>query len=136
APRRLKSITPHDQKTMKGNKHMKTKLTKLIYLAVAVISLATGAITANGALNDLFASINGNASNGGGFIYEYTPTGVQSIFASGLSRPRGVAFHGANLFVATNTFDSGSGTFQASITKITPDGVQSTFATISGDFFG
>ncbi len=107
--------------------------TKLICLAFAVISLATGAITANGALNDLFASINGNASNGGGFIYEYTPTGVQSIFASGLSRPRGVAFHGANPFVATNTFDSGSGTFQASITKITPDGVQSTLATLNGN---
>jgi len=38
--------------------------------------------------------------------------------------------------VVTNTFDSVSGTFQLSIVKIAPDGVQSTFATISGDFFG
>jgi sugar lactone lactonase YvrE len=115
---------------------MKT-ITKLIYAAFAVVSLAMGAATANGALNDLFASVNGDTHNGGGFIYEYTPGGVQSTFAAGLSRPRGVTFdHFGNLFVVTNTFDSVSGTFQPSIVKITPDGVQSTFATISGDFFG
>jgi len=115
---------------------MKT-ITKFIYAAFAAVILATGAVTANGALNDLFASVNGAANNGGGFIYEYNPGGVQSIFASGLSRPRGVAFdHIGNLFVVTNTFDSASGTFQPSIVKITPGGVQSTFATISGDFFG
>jgi hypothetical protein len=57
---------------MKGNKHMKT-MTKFIYAAFAVVALATGAVTANGALNDLYASVNGAANNGGGFIYEYTP---------------------------------------------------------------
>src|SRR5204863_158869 len=61
----------------------------------------------------------------------------KSIFASGLSRPRGVAFnHSGNLFVVTNTLDSVSGTFQPSIVKITPEGVQSTFATLSGNLFG
>jgi len=115
---------------------MKT-ITKLMYAAFTAVVLATGAVTANGALNDLFASVNGDTQNGGGFIYEYNPGGVQSTFASGLSRPRGVAFdHFGNLFVVTNTFDPVSGTIQASIVKITPDGVQSTFATISGDFFG
>jgi sugar lactone lactonase YvrE len=115
---------------------MKT-ITKFIYAAFAAVILATGAVTANGAVNDLFASVNGNGDNGGGFIYQFTPTGVQTTFASGLSRPRGVAFdHFGNLFVVTNTFDSVSGTFQPSIVKITPGGVQSTFATISGDFFG
>jgi hypothetical protein len=117
-------------------RRMKT-ITKLIYLAFTVVILAIGAVTANGAPNDLFVSINGTANNGGGFIYEYNPGGVQSIFASGLSRPRGVAFdHFGNLFVVTNTFDSVSGTFQPSIVKITPDGVQSTFATLSGNLFG
>ena len=78
---------------------MKT-ITKLIYLAFTVVILAIGAVTANGAPNDLFVSINGSGDNGGGFIYEYNPGGVQSIFASGLSRPRGVAFnHSGNLFV-------------------------------------
>src|SRR5262245_14950850 len=67
--------------------HMKA-ITKLIYLAFTVVILAIGAVTANGAPNDLFVSINGNTQNGGGFIYEYNPGGVQSIFAAGLSRPR------------------------------------------------
>src|SRR4026207_68563 len=107
---------------------MKT-ISKLIYVALAVVSLATGAVTAQGALNDLFVSINGDGSNGGGSINEYTPTGVQSLFASGLSEPRGMAFDRfGNLFVANTTFDDPSQTFQASIVKITPGGVQSTFA--------
>ena len=115
---------------------MKT-ITKLIYLAFTVVILAIGAVTANGAPNDLFASINGSGDNGGGFIYEYNPGGVQSIFAAGLSRPRGVAFdHFGNLFVVTNTFDSGSQTLQVTIVKITPGGVPSTFATLSGNLFG
>ena len=112
---------------------MKT-ITKLIYLAFTVVILAIGAVTANGAPNDLFVSINGDRNNGGGFIYEYNPDGVQSIFASGLSRPRGVAFdQAANLFVATNTCVSG--TCQGAIVKITPAGVQSTFATLSQQNF-
>jgi hypothetical protein len=124
------------EKNGETKKRMKT-ITKLSYAAFAVVTLAIGAVTANGAPNDLFASVNGAANNGGGFIYQYNPGGVQSTFAAGLSRPRGVAFdHSGNLFVVTNTFDSVSGTFQPSIVKITPDGVQSTLATISGDFFG
>lgn len=115
---------------------MKT-ITKLIYLAFTVVILAIGAVTANGAPNDLFVSINGDGNNGGGFIYEYNRDGVQSTFAAGLSRPRGVAFdHFGNLFVVTNTFDSVSGTLQVSIVKITPGGVQSTFATLSGNLKG
>ena len=112
---------------------MKT-IIKAIYVAFALLVLTMGAVTSHGALNDLFASIGGNGENGGGFVYQYTPIGVQSIFASDLSRPGGVAFdHRNNLFVATNTFDSISLTFQGAILKITPDGVQSTFATLSGD---
>jgi sugar lactone lactonase YvrE len=111
-------------------------ITKFIYAAFAAVFLAIGAVTANGALNDLYASVNGDTQNGGGFIYEYSPGGVQSIFASSLDRPRGVAFdHSGNLFVAQNTFDDVSQTFQGTIVKITPGGVQSLFATISGDFF-
>jgi sugar lactone lactonase YvrE len=113
---------------------MKT-ITKFIYAAFMAVVLAIGTVTANAALNDLFASVNGTGDNGGGFIYQYTPTGVQSIFASGLSRPRGVAFdHFANLFVANMTCDV-SGNCQGSIVKITPDGVQSTFATLSEQNF-
>ncbi|MEP7014722.1 MAG: kelch repeat-containing protein [Verrucomicrobiota bacterium] len=88
--------------------------------------------------SDLFASLNGqvNTGNTGGSILEFTSAGGQSIFKSPEGRPRGVAFDGAgNLFVATNPFDGGSGTYQSAIVKITPVGVQSTFATVSGNFF-
>ena len=78
---------------------------------------------------DLFASVNGNTQNDGGFIYKYTPAGVQSTFVSGLSRPRGVKFGCAgDLFVATTTLDM-SGNFQETIFKVTPAGVVSIFAT-------
>jgi hypothetical protein len=121
---------------MKGHEHMKTKLTKLLYATAAVVTLATSAATANGARGDLFASINGSGQNGGGFIYQYQPNGLQRIVASGLSRPRGVAFgREGSLYVATNTYDGVTGTFQASIVKITARGVQNTVATLSGDLF-
>jgi sugar lactone lactonase YvrE len=112
---------------------MKTT-TKLIYTAFTVVSLALGAVTGNGALGDLFASVNGSGDNGGGFIYQFTPTGVQSIFASGLSRPRGVAFNTTgNLFVANMTCDNTA--CQGTLVKIAPDGVQSTFATLGEQDF-
>jgi sugar lactone lactonase YvrE len=114
---------------------MKT-ITKLIYSAVAVASLSIGAVTANATLNDLFASVNGDTQNGGGSIYEYNPGGVQSIFASSLDRPRGVAFdHSGNLFVTQNKFDDPSQTFQGTIVEISPGGVQTLFASVAGDFF-
>jgi hypothetical protein len=57
-----------------------------------------------------------------GYIYEFTPGGVQSTFASGLSNPAGLAFNsGGDLFEA----DYASG----NIYEFTPSGVKSTFAT-------
>ncbi len=54
-------------------------------------------------------------------IYEFTPGGVQSTFASGLDGPRALAFNNAgDLFVANGS--------SGDITEITPGGVQSTFA--------
>jgi DNA-binding beta-propeller fold protein YncE len=107
---------------------------KIIYAAFAVVILAIGTVTANGASGDLFASVNGTGGNGGGFIYKYTPNGVQSTFASGLSRPRGLAFdsHG-NLFVATNFCDNAG--CHPTILKITPDGAQTVFGIIPVSFF-
>jgi sugar lactone lactonase YvrE len=56
-----------------------------------------------------------------GNIYEFTPGGVRSTFASGLNNPFHLAFDSAgNLFVA----DQGSG----NIYKFKPGGVRSTFA--------
>jgi hypothetical protein len=61
------------------------------------------------------------ADLGGGNIYEITPGGARSTFASGLTRPFGLAFNSAgNLFEAD--YDSGN------IYEFTPGGARSTFA--------
>jgi sugar lactone lactonase YvrE len=134
---------------MKGNKHMKT-ITKLPYAAFAVVVLALGALTASDAPAAptarptptprprpmgppaLAASIDGNGHNRGGFVYEYPRYGMQITFASGLSRPRGLAFDSeGNLFVATSPYDPNTcQTNVGEIVKITPGGVQSLFATV------
>jgi sugar lactone lactonase YvrE len=127
---------------------MKT-ITKLIYAASAAAVLAIGAVTANGALAaatvrptptprpppiplPLFASIGINFQNSFGSIYEYLGGGIQKILAANLDNPRGVAFDNAgNLFVAMSTLDSVCQCFVGSIVKITPQGVQSPFVTVS-----
>src|SRR6266566_2987049 len=81
-------------------------------LCLAVISL----ICARASAQNLFAVDVAS-------IDEFTPNGVQSIFASGLNNPRGLAFDRAgNLFVA----DAGSG----AVYKFTPEGVRTTFAAV------
>ena len=114
---------------------MKT-ITKLICATIALVGLALDAATANGAVGDLFVSINGTGFDGGGFIYRYAPNGQQSTFAFGLSRPRGVAFDQfGNLFVGNMRCFGGTCCCQGTIVKISPDGVQSTFATLSQQNF-
>jgi len=112
---------------------MKT-ITKLIYTALTIVILAIATVTANAAVGDLYVSSQGSGGNGGGLVYEYTPTGQQSTFASGLPRPRGVGELDSrgNLVVATNFFDGTE--FEASVLKITPTGVQITIATL-GNYF-
>jgi hypothetical protein len=128
--------TPRLRKQMmKRRKHMKT-LTNTTYAALALVALAMSPLTANAGSGDLFASINGTTQNGGGSIFQYGPSGVRTTFASGLSRPRGVAFDSAgNLFVATNFYDGSDNCCQVTILKITPNGTQSTFANPSGYLF-
>jgi hypothetical protein len=117
----------HDER----KKYMKT-VSKFISLALAVVVVAMGAVTAQGAPNDLFVSVNGPAMNFGGSISQYTPNGVQSIFASLLSHPRGVPFdHFGNLFVATNTIDPNTRNVSSAILKIFADGTRITFANIN-----
>jgi uncharacterized repeat protein (TIGR03803 family) len=61
-----------------------------------------------------------------GNVYEFTPNGARSTFATGLSYPDGMAFDSAgNLFVACQGGGIGGG---GSIIKITPSGAQSNFA--------
>ena len=109
-------------------------ITKTVYAAFAVVTLAVVALTVNAAPGDLFATISGGPGNGVGSIYKYTPAGVQSTFASGLNRPRGLAFDSAgNLLVAT-TFCEVS--CQVTILKIAPDGAQNVFGNLPGNFLG
>lgn len=103
--------------------------------AFQVVILVIGTLTANSEPGDLFASIEGAPGNEVGSIYKYSPTGLQSTVATGLARPRGLAFDSAgNLFVATNFCDATTWC-HPTILKITPGGVQSTFATIPDSFF-
>ena len=106
---------------------------KCTYSLFAIVSAAMGVLTANGAPGDLFASVNGGFSGiAVGSIYQYTPDGVQSTFASGLIRPRGLAFDSkGNLFVASaicvgNKCEAARPT----VLKFTPDGTQTVFATM------
>ena len=100
----------------------------LILIALAII-LAPIAVHAQDSY--LFASVNGNAQNLGGAVFQYTPSGAQTTFAPGLSRPRGVAIYHGDLYVAANTSDPVTGNFQSSIVKVTSSGVQTLFATLS-----
>src|SRR5438552_1683013 len=85
---------------------------------------------AKGATDELFASVNGG--NRGSPIYDYTP--LQTAFTASLPFARGMAFDSVgNLFVATNFCDDVA--CYATILKITPAGTQSTFATLSDNFF-
>ena len=116
-----------------NKKHVKT-ITRLAYLSLAIAVLTIDTPTAEGELGDLYASLTGTGENGGGFIYRYAPSGVQNTIASGLSRPHGVALDRfANLFVASTTLNGTS--YQGTILKITPLGVQSTFASLGPDLF-
>jgi len=116
---------------MGEQRHVKT-IRRLPYVLLAFAVLAIDASTANRELGDLFASLTGTGVNGGGFLYRYTSNGVQSTFASGVSRPSGLAFdHFGNLFVASTTFDGTS--YQGTILEITPLGEQSTFASVGRD---
>src|SRR5437870_1054325 len=72
--------------------------------------------------------------NGAGSILEYAPNGTQTIFASGLSRPRGLVFDNAgNFFVATNQRTCcdlvGNVYFVGTVYKITSGGVKTPVAT-------
>ncbi len=106
---------------MKGHKDMKTIMLK-IALALGAIAAALLPIGANANPGDMYVSDNGA-------IYQYTPSGVPTVFASSLNFPRGLAFDKAgNLFAAI----SGNGT----VVKFAPNGTQSTVTSNLGFAFG
>lgn len=100
---------------------MKTNIKTINYSLSGAVCAGALLLTTNGAsAQNLFASTI-NTGN----IYEYTPGGAQSTFASGLNYPYGIAFDAAgNLFVANSALNGPGG----SISEITRGGTQSTFA--------
>ncbi len=105
------------------NKRTKIKLPSTHGVARRLLSTAVCLgvlilICSSALSQNLFMSSNDGQT---GVIFEFTPGGVQSTFASGLSNPQGLAFDSTgNLFVG----DAGSG----AIYKFAPDGMRSTFA--------
>ena len=104
----------------------KSRFLSILALAAVLVPIAVHAQDSY-----LFASVNGNTQDLGGAIFQYTPPGAQTTFAPSLSRPRGLAIHHGNLYVAMNTLDAVTGNFQSSIVKVTASGVQTPFATLS-----
>jgi len=94
----------------------------------------SSAQAADGPPGDLFGSVNGGVGNGLAAVYQYTPAGLQSTFAAGLSRARGLAFDSlGNLLVATTFCEA---ICSATILKIAPDGAQSVFGKLPTSYFG
>ena len=86
-----------------------------IRVVAAVFILSVAAQRTYASPGDLYES------DGSGNIYEFTPGGTQSTFASGLNQPFGLAFDsGGNLFEADQ--------FSDNIYEFTPGGTRSTFA--------
>ena len=85
---------------------MKTRIFRNIRLSLGVFF----AFAMSTSAQNLYVSVNGaicgrHCSDFSGSISEYTPDGMQSTFASGLARPRGLVFDsGGNLFAAVNYF--------------------------------
>src|SRR6267143_2112730 len=70
------------RRIMKGRNKMK-RITRFIYVAVAVVILTIGAVVTSADRGGRFASIKGTGANGDGSIHRYTPSGVRSIIVSG-----------------------------------------------------
>src|SRR5437868_12582600 len=100
---------------------MKKDTPLLSFLRVAALATAMLAVNAQAGAGDLYES-----DLASGTIFRFTPAGVKSTFATGLSNPVGLAFdRKGDLFVA----DANSG----SVFEFNAAGVQSTFASgISG----
>jgi sugar lactone lactonase YvrE len=94
-------------------------------IVLAVLSASLLAISPPSAM----AAIIFESEFGTGAINKFMPDGTQSVFATGLSHPAGLAFDASgNLFVA----DEGAG----AIYRFSPAGIRSTFATGVGNPYG
>src|SRR5947208_13922909 len=103
---------------MKTNILLKTLLILCSSLAVAI----------TGHAQNLYVTVNGDFSNSGGSISEYTPAAMQTTFASGLAQPRGLAFDSSgNLIVGETFVPSSGGSVHGRLLKFPPLLVGSVF---------
>lgn len=89
-----------------------------------------GATACGGAVMLMACGVSGQnlyvSTYSGGTIDEITPGGAESVFASGMSYPVGLAFNSAgDLFVGNSANNNGE---SGNITEIAPNGTQTTFA--------
>jgi hypothetical protein len=106
---------------------MKNKIFFRLFLSATALALFFVPTSAHSAPGDLYVA---EGSVGQGTISKFTPAGDKSTFASGLAAPVALAFdRQGNLFVG-NTGASG---ISATIVKITPDGTQVAFATLTSE---
>jgi hypothetical protein len=108
---------------------MKNPLTSRPVFATVVIAVCFGGANAHCAPGDLYVADAGN-------IYKFTPAGIRNTVGSGIYQPVALAFdRSGNLFVGNSGSTACIPEIQceqppATIIKITPDGTQSTFATL------
>ena len=76
---------------MKKQQNKMKRITRFIYVAVAVVALTIGAVATSADRGGRFTSINVTGAKGDGSIQRYTPSGVRSIIVSDPSRPGAVA---------------------------------------------
>src|SRR5437867_11096135 len=90
--------------------------------ALTLMAAALVPIRANANSGDIYVSVNNNAQNTNGAIYDYAPTGGKgTVFASRLNGPRGMTFDGAgNLFASLG--------YAGTVVKFAPNGTQSPVA--------
>jgi sugar lactone lactonase YvrE len=101
----------------------KTKAFFRRFLAAASFATASATLSAHAAPGDLYATDSSSGSSTA--IVKFTPQGVKTTFASGLSLAIGLAFDSSgNLFVTQSSGITNGDT----VLKFTPDGTKSTFA--------
>lgn len=100
---------------------MKINLTTILTIAILIVTALTPLFANPG---DLYASDDSLV----GSIRKYAPDGTETIFASGLRRPRGLAFDRFGNLYASTLDTSAPGDYQGRILKFAPDGSYTTFA--------
>jgi glucose/arabinose dehydrogenase len=104
APYQNENQTTNQKKetTMNPLTHLKkTRILRIIFLSLgAIFALVTAAHAQN-----LYIST--QIPGGSHVIYEYTPSGVQSTYTSGVTNPRGLAFDSIGNLFATTAHDAG-----------------------------